>query len=66
MLGLKLWGRNKRETISEVGAVLLKEIDLYRQAIADLRFADKQRRYSGRPDRQCCIFDPTAEYVIRI
>ena len=59
-MGLKLWSKGKREITPEVGAVLLKEFEVDRQTIANLRFVDKQGKYAGRSVRQICIFDPEA------
>ena len=65
MIGLRLWSKRKREITPEFGPVLLNDYDQTRQAIANLRLADKQGKYAGRTACQSCIFDPTAEYVIR-
>jgi hypothetical protein len=68
MIGLRfrLWKKGNRGKAQEIGPVSLNELELARQASASLRFADKRGNFAGRPACESCIFDPAAEYVIRI
>ena len=60
MISLKLWGKGEREITADIGAALFREFSLENQAIANLRFVDKQGKYAGRSVRHICIFDPKA------